>query len=199
VSAKPPTAKQQLADKPLPPGRDVYDGPVVYLRVEEASLPSGQKIPLDVIRHPGASAIVPLDWNGEVVLIRQYRHAAGGFIYEVPAGKLDGGEAPEACAARELIEEAGVEAGRIDHLGSILTTPGFTDEVIHVYLGRELMRAEQNLEHDEVLSVERVTLARALEMCTSGEIRDAKTVCALFLADRHLHRELREAREKKDS
>jgi ADP-ribose pyrophosphatase len=196
VSAHKPTAKQQLGDKPLPPGRDVYDGPVVYLRVEEASLPSGQKIPLDVIRHPGASAIVPLDWNGEVVLIRQYRHAAGGFIYEVPAGKLDGGEAPEVCAARELIEEAGVEAGRIDHLGSILTTPGFTDEVIHLYLGRELIRAEQRLEHDEVLSVERVTLARALEMCTSGEIRDAKTVCALFLADRLLHRELREAREK---
>jgi ADP-ribose pyrophosphatase len=196
VSAHKPTAKQQLGDKPLPPGRDVYDGPVVYLRVEEASLPSGQKIPLDVIRHPGASAIVPLDWNGEVVLIRQYRHAAGGFIYEVPAGKPDGGEAPEVCAARELIEEAGVEAGRIDHLGSILTTPGFTDEVIHLYLGRELIRAEQRLEHDEVLSVERVTLARALEMCTSGEIRDAKTVCALFLADRLLHRELREAREK---
>jgi ADP-ribose pyrophosphatase len=196
VSANKPTAKEQLGDKPLPPGRDIYDGPVVYLRVEEASLPSGQKIPLDVIRHPGASAIVPLDWNGEVVLIRQYRHAAGGFIYEVPAGKLDGGEAPEVCAARELIEEAGVEAGRIDHLGSILTTPGFTDEVIHLYLGRELIRAEQRLEHDEVLSVERVTLARALEMCTSGEIRDAKTVCALFLADRLLHRELREAREK---
>jgi len=194
VSGSKPTAKDQLGGKPLPPGQDIYDGPVVYLRVEEATLPTGQKISLDVIRHPGASAIVPLDWNGDVILIRQHRHAAGGFIYEVPAGKLDGGEAPEACAARELIEEAGVEAGRIDHLASILTTPGFTDEVIHLYLGRELMKAEQKLEHDEVLSVERVTFARALEMCENGEIRDAKTVCALFLADRFLHGELRTAR-----
>lgn len=186
-----PTAKQQLAGKSLPPGRDIYDGPVVYLRVEDAALPTGQKIPLDVIRHPGASAVVPLDWNGEVILIRQYRHAAGGFIYEVPAGKLDSGEAPEVCAARELIEEAGVEAGRVDHLGSILTTPGFTDEVIHLYLGRELMKAEQKLEHDEVLSIERVTFARALEMCASGEIRDAKTICALVMAEKFLDKELR--------
>ena len=98
--------------------REIYKGRVVHLRVEEVDAPQRrQRIELEVIRHPGASAVAPLDWNGEVLLIRQYRHAAGGFIYEVPAGKLDGGEAPEACAARELIEEAGVEAGRLDRLG----------------------------------------------------------------------------------
>ncbi len=171
--------------------REIYKGRVVHLFVDDVALPNGENVELEVIRHPGASAIVPLDWNGEVILIRQYRHAAGGFIYEVPAGKLDGGEAPEACAARELIEETGVEAGRIDCLGSILTTPGFTDEVIHLYLARELFPAEQKLEHDEVLSVERLPLARALEMCASGEIRDAKSLCALFLAERFLRDELK--------
>jgi ADP-ribose pyrophosphatase len=174
-------------------GRDIYKGRVVHLRVEPVALPGGPTIELEVIRHPGASAVVPLDWNGEVLLIKQYRHAAGGFIYEVPAGKLDASEPPEACAARELIEEAGVEAGRIDRLGAILTTPGFTDEVIHLFLARELVRAEQRLEVDEVLSVERVPLARAIAMCAGGEIRDAKTLCALFLADRFLHEELRAA------
>ncbi|MFN0150555.1 MAG: NUDIX domain-containing protein [bacterium] len=170
--------------------REIYKGRVVHLFVDDVALPNGQNVELEVIRHPGASAVVPLDWNGEVILIRQYRHAAGGFIYEVPAGKLDGGEAPEVCAARELIEEAGVEAGRIDCLGSILTTPGFTDEVIYLYLARELIPAEQKLEHDEVLSVERLPLARALAMCASGAIRDAKSICALFLAERFLRSQL---------
>lgn len=172
-------------------GRDIYRGRVVHLRVEAVTLPNGTTTDLEVIRHPGAAAVVPLDWNGEVLLIKQYRHAAAGFIYEVPAGKLDSGEPPEDCAARELIEEAGVEAASLDHLGSILTTPGFTDEVIHLYLARGLSPASQKLDADEVLSVERVTLARALAMCRSGELRDAKSICALFLADRFLHEEAR--------
>jgi len=180
VSGSKPTAKDQLAGKPLPPGRDVYDGPVVYLRVEEATLPTGQKIPLDVIRHPGASAIVPLDWNGDVILIRQHRHAAGGFIYEVPAGKLDGGEAPEVCAARELIEEAGVEAGRIDHLASILTTPGFTDEVIHLFWAQGLTMGEAARERDEFIEVVPQALSQVLDGIRRGEVRDAKTVVAIL-------------------
>lgn len=173
--------------------RDVYRGRIVHLTVESVHLPNGADVDLEVIRHPGAAAVVPLDWNGEILLIRQYRHAAGGFILEVPAGKLDRGEPPEQCAARELVEEAGVEAGLIDGLGSILTTPGFTDEVIHLFLARDLARAPQRLDADEVLTVERVPFARALAMCTSGEIRDAKSVCALFLADRFLHDEARRA------
>jgi len=120
------------------------------------------------------------------LLIRQYRHAAGGFIYEVPAGTLQPGEAPEHCAARELIEEAGVRAGRLDLLGSIFTTPGFTDEVIHLYLARDLEPASQALDADELLTVEPVPLSRAIEMCTRGELRDAKSMCALLLAERRL-------------
>ncbi len=179
-------------------GREIYRGRVVHLFVDRVTLPNGTTTEIEVIRHPGAAAVVPLDWNGEVLLIKQYRHAAAGFIYEVPAGKLDAGEPPESCAARELIEEAGVEAGTIDRLGGILTTPGFTDEVIHLYLARDLAPASQRLDADEVLEVERVPLARALAMCVSGEMRDAKSICALFLADRFLHEEARRAERHAD-
>lgn len=176
--------------------RDVHRGRIVHLTIDTVTLPNGATVDLEVIRHPGAAAVVPLDWNGDVLLIRQYRHAAGGYIYEVPAGKLDAGEPPEVCAARELIEEAGVEAGQIDRLGSILTTPGFTDEVIHLYLARDLARAPQKLEADEVLTVERVPFARALAMCSDGSIRDAKSMCALFLADRFCDEQLKHQKEE---
>jgi ADP-ribose pyrophosphatase len=166
--------------------RSLYRGRVVHLLSETVSLPNGRTTTLEIVRHPGAAAIVPVDDEGRVHLIRQFRHAAGGFIYEVPAGTLNPGEAPEVCAARELIEEAGVRARRFDRLGSILTTPGFTDEVIHLFLARDLTPAEQNLDHDEVLSVEKVPLTRAIDMCLRGELRDAKSMCALLLAERHL-------------
>jgi ADP-ribose pyrophosphatase len=154
--------------------------------MEQVDLPGGPNMELEVIRHPGASAVLPLDASGHVLLVRQYRHAAGGFIYEVPAGKLDAGEAPEACAARELAEEAGVRAERWDRLGSILTTPGFTDEVIHLFLARDLTPAVQRLEADEVLTVVRLSWPDALAMCDDGRMRDAKSLCALLLADRFL-------------
>jgi ADP-ribose pyrophosphatase len=162
--------------------RPIYAGRVVRLFVETVTLPNGHTIDLEIVRHPGASAVVALTPADEVLLVRQYRHAAGGFLYEVPAGKLDG-EPPEVCAARELTEEAGVEAGRLEHLGSIVTTPGFSDEVIHLYLATELRPARQRLEPDEVLTVERVPFERALDMCATGAIRDAKSMCALQLAD----------------
>lgn len=169
--------------------RDIYRGRVVHLRMERVDLPGRASIELEIIRHPGASAVVPLDASGHVLLVRQYRHAAGGFIYEVPAGKLDAGEAPVACAVRELAEEAGVSAGRMDALGSILTTPGFTDEVIHLYLARDLSAARQQLEDDELLTVERLPWAQAIAMCEDGRVRDAKSLSALLLADRFLRAE----------
>lgn len=162
--------------------RSIYRGRVIDLVVETVTLPNGHTMELEIVRHPGASAVVALTDADEVLLVRQYRHAVGGYIYEVPAGKLDG-EAPEVCAARELIEEAGVEAGRLEKLGSIVTTPGFSDEVIHLFLARDLRPASQKLDEDEVLTVERVPFARALQMCARGELRDAKSMCALLLSD----------------
>lgn len=170
--------------------REIYKGRVVHLVVENFALPDGRPASLELVRHPGASAVVPLTDDDHVLLVHQYRRAAGGFIYEVPAGKLDAGEPPEVCARRELAEEAGVEAGSLRALGPILTTPGFTNEVIHLFLATDLQPAQQNLDEDEVLSVERVRFPRAIEMCIEGTIRDAKSICALLRAERKL-RELR--------
>jgi len=162
--------------------RDIHRGRVVHLVVESITLPNGHAMDLEIVRHPGASAIVALTAQDEVLLVRQFRHAVGGYIYEVPAGKLDG-QAPEVCAARELTEEAGVVAGTLEKIGAIVTTPGFSDEIIHLFLAQDLRETRQQLEPDEVLTVERVPFAQALEMCARGEIRDAKSMCALMLAD----------------
>jgi ADP-ribose pyrophosphatase len=135
-----------------------------------------------MVRHPGAAAVVPFVSDNEILLVRQFRYAAKGFIYEVPAGTLQQGEAPEACAAREIQEEVGHKAGRFEHLASIYTTPGFTDEVIHLYIGRELTPVPQNLDHDEVLTVERVRFKEAIDMIRDGRLVDAKSICALLLA-----------------
>jgi ADP-ribose pyrophosphatase len=166
--------------------RQIYKGSVVDLRIEEVTLPNQVTISLEMIRHPGAAAVVPIDDAGEVTLIRQFRHAAGGFIWEIPAGKLDPDEAPVACAARELREETGLIAAELLHLGSILTAPGFCDERIYLFLAQGLTPAPQRLDPDEVLTVTRLPLARALEMIRCGEIEDAKTIAGLHHAATHL-------------
>lgn len=160
----------------------IYKGAIVDLRREQVTLPNGVTMMLEIVRHPGASAVVAVDDQLQVTLVRQYRYAANGFIWEIPAGKLDGGEAPEQCAARELREEAGIEAGELIHLGTILTAPGFCDEQIHLYLARRLSPVAQQLEHNEVLTVERVALRAALAMIRSGAIRDAKSIAGLYHA-----------------
>ncbi len=168
--------------------RPIYDGHVVKLGLETAVLPDGTEVELEVIRHPGAAAVVPLHADGTITLVHQYRHAGGGMHLEVPAGKLDGGEAPESCAPRELAEETGLAATRWTSLGLIHTTPGFTDEVIHLYLAQDLSEVGQALEDDEYIELQRMPLADALELCASGGITDGKTICALFRAERHLRR-----------
>jgi ADP-ribose pyrophosphatase len=155
---------------------------------ERVTLPNGRELWLDIVHHPGAAAVVPFTGEGEVALIRQYRHAAGGAILEVPAGKLDAGEAPELCAARELAEEAGYRAGRLVALGRIWTTPGFTDEVIHLFAAFDLTRTATRPEDDEVIEVMRVPLEEALDLIWRGELRDAKSALALIQAARHVGR-----------
>jgi ADP-ribose pyrophosphatase len=164
--------------------RQLYRGRIVDLGIEGVTLPNGVEVELEVIRHPGASAVVAVDDGGRVVLIRQFRHAAGGFIWELPAGVLDHpGEAPEACAGRELLEETGLRAGRLTRLGAILTTPGFTDERIHLFLARDLREERHAQENDEVIAeIARQPLRDALAMTRRGEIVDAKTICGLHLA-----------------
>jgi ADP-ribose pyrophosphatase len=161
--------------------KNVYRGKVVTLNIETVALPNGLTIDLEVVRHPGAAAVVPLKEDGTVVLIRQFRHAAGGFIYEIPAGKLHSGEDPRVCATRELEEEIGYKAGQLKLLSSIFTAPGFTDEIIHVYKATGLTKGRQQLDRDEVLEVVEVSLEEAIRMIRAGTIRDAKTIVGLQL------------------
>jgi len=159
--------------------RTIYSGKVITLNIDTVTLPNGITVDLEMVRHPGAAAVVPCKEDGTVVLIRQFRHAAGGFIFEIPAGKLHPGENPQDCAARELEEEIGYRAGRFERLSSIFTAPGFTDEVIHVYKATGLTKGRQQLDRDEVLEVVEMPIAEAIGKIRDGTIRDAKTIVGL--------------------
>ena len=162
--------------------RRIFKGRVVTLDIDTVTLPNGATIELEMIHHPGAAAVVPMKEDGTVILIRQYRHAAGGYIYEIPAGKLHPGEDPKLCAARELQEEIGYRADSLELLTSVLTTPGFTDEVIHIYKGTGLTKGKQDLDHDEVIEIVELPLEKALAQIIDGTIRDAKTIVGLQTA-----------------
>lgn len=163
--------------------RTVFRGRVLDVGVEEVELPNGVACSLEVVRHGGAAAVVPLTADGDVVLVRQFRHAAGGWLLEVPAGKLDAGERPIDCARRELAEETGVRASTWHELGWIWTTPGFCDERIWLYLASDLEPASQRLEHDELLEVVRMPLAEAVSLA-EHDMPDAKSAIALLRAAR---------------
>jgi ADP-ribose pyrophosphatase len=166
--------------------RRAYSGRVIDLDVESVRLPTGVIASLEMVRHPGAAAILPvLSPRGapdpEVLLVRQYRYAAESFLYEVPAGRLHHGERPIDCARRELLEETGCRADRLDPLLGFYTTPGFTDEYIHVFVATGLERGPPNHERDEVISdIEAVRLSQALTLIRDGRVVDAKTLVALL-------------------
>lgn len=166
----------------------IYTGRVVTLDVDQVRFPDGSTGELEMVRHPGASAVVPFlsDPAGDdpqVLLIRQYRYAASGYLYEIPAGTLDHpGEDPAECARRELKEETGCTADGVELLCSVYTTPGFTDEKIHIFMAVGLTRGEAAREKDEFLELHPVTLSRALHMIQQGEIQDAKSTVGLLYA-----------------
>jgi len=167
----------------------VYKGRVVTLNLETVTLPNGISVELEVVRHPGAAAIVPLKDDHTVILIRQYRLAAGGYIYEIPAGKLHPGENPAHCATRELEEEIGYRAGHLDKIATFFTAPGFTDEVMHLYVARDLARGTQALDSDEVLEIVEMPLEKAMAHIEDGTIRDAKTIIGLQSISLHRNRD----------
>ena len=176
-----------MADNARMSTRRMYTGRIINLDIDTVRFPNGTVGELEMIRHPGASAVVPFlsDPAGEdpqILLIRQYRDAAEKYLYEVPAGRLDPGEAPEVCARRELREETGCEAQRVEHLYTMYTTPGFTDERIHVFMAVGLTRGENAREADEFIEVETMPLSRALSLVQQGEIQDAKTALSLLFA-----------------
>ena len=162
-----------------------YAGRVIHLDLETVRFPDGSTGQLEMIRHPGAAAVVPMlddptAPDPRVLLIRQFRHAAGGVIWEVPAGRLDPGEQPEQCARRELLEETGMRASRLERLTTIYTTPGFTDERIHLFVAGGLEEGQHQREHDEFLELRPTPWSEVLGLIERGEIQDGKTLVSLL-------------------
>ena len=158
----------------------LHHGPDLALSIETIQLPNGTEVDLEMVWHPGASAVIPFITEDEILLLRQYRWAVGGWIWEIPAGKVRPGEDPESCALRELREEVGQHAGRMVPLGSIWTVPGFSNERIHLFAAHELSPAPQSLEPDELIEVLRLPLRQAFDMVRAGDFCDAKSLCALL-------------------
>lgn len=166
--------------------RLLHSGRVFNMFQDNVTLENNTSISLEVIRHPGAAAIVALTSKKEILLLKQYRYAVGGYIWEIPAGTFSGKEPPLACARRELQEETGYSADTWKKLGEITPVPGYSDERIHLFLAQDLEEKVQNLDQDEVLVVHRLTYETVLSMIENGEIQDAKTLAALFLTTRIL-------------
>ncbi len=165
--------------------RRAYTGKVISLDVDEVQFPDGSIGELEMIRHPGASAVIPFlnditSDDPQILLIRQYRYAAEGHIYEIPAGRLNLNEDPKDCALRELKEETGCTAAQMQHVFTMYTTPGFTDEKIHLFMATGLVRGESRHEADEFLELHPTQLSQALQMVEAGEIQDAKTALGLL-------------------
>ncbi len=173
-----------MADNPEPTvsSRRIFDGKILSLRVDTVALSSGIEATREVIEHGPAVAIVPVDDTGNVHLVKQYRKAIGDSLLEVPAGRMERGEDPAEAARRELGEETGLKAGKLDFLGSYFTTPGFTDEEMYTFLATDLREGEAHPDEDE--EVERVImpLEQAVGMVKNGDLHDGKSIAALLIA-----------------
>ena len=160
----------------------LYEGKLLKLRCDTVTLPNGTVSVREIIEHPGAVAVVAVTATGQIVLVRQYRHAVGDILLEIPAGKLNPGENPLDCAYRELEEETGFAAGSLRHLASVYTTPGFTNEKIHLFFASELRQTKQNPDEDEFINVELYESVQLQSMIEAGALCDSKTLLGLLLA-----------------
>lgn len=165
-----------------PTHRNIYRGKIIELDVEQVELPNGRRAELEIVRHPGGAAVVALDGQGRVCLLRQYRHAVGDWLWELPAGKIDAGEGPDVTACRELQEEAGVRAGHWTPLGRIVSSPGVFTEIVYLYLARDLEPVSVACEDHEVFEVHWFPFEAALQWARDGTLLDGKSVIALLRA-----------------
>lgn len=172
--------KQDRLAEPTIASETIFTGKVITLKVDEVRLPNGRTATREIVKHQGAVAVLPLTEDGKMIAVRQYRKALERSIVEIPAGKLEKGEEPLACAKRELEEETGYTAARYEHISSFYTSPGFADELLHLYMATGLQAGTMRLDEDEFVEVMALTLEEAQDMHRRGEIRDAKTVLALF-------------------
>ncbi len=166
--------------------RVLHKGKIYDLIRENITLNNGVTTDVDMIRHPGATAIVPILGKNEVIMIKQYRHSIGDYILEIPAGTCEPGEAPVLCAKRELTEETGYAADSLEKLGEIVTVPGYSDERIHIFLATDLKKDIQKLDEDEIIEVIHVPFDKVIEMIRGGHIQDSKTISGVFLASHKL-------------
>lgn len=172
-----------LAEKTISTER-VFEGRMIGLRVDTVALPNGATATREVVEHPGAVAVIALTGRGDLLMVRQYRHPAGEILLEIPAGKRDHGEDPLTCARRELEEETGYSARRWKPLFSYFTTPGFSDELIHIIMATDLERGDAHPDEEEFIEAATVPVPEALRMVYRGEIRDAKTIIGVLALDR---------------
>ncbi|HNU06604.1 MAG TPA: NUDIX hydrolase [Pyrinomonadaceae bacterium] len=161
--------------------RDIYQGKILNVRIDRVR-EDGIEYDREIVAHNGSAVVVPVFEDGTVALVRQYRHAAGEYLLEIPAGSLEKGEDPKLGAARELEEEIGVVADSIEKLAEFYVSPGFLSELMHVFVATGLTEVGQKLEYDELLTVERYSFDSLLKMIRNGEIRDAKTICGVLFA-----------------
>jgi ADP-ribose pyrophosphatase len=164
----------------------MYPGRAFTIRRDHLRMPDGRETKFDIVEHGGSVIILPVDAKGDLLFVRQYRHAAGLELLELPAGNLDKGETPEECAKREIREETGMAAGKMEYLGGFYLAPGYSTEYMHVFLATDLHLDPLEADEDEYLSVESVPVVKALEMARRGEFLDAKTLAAFSLMHFHL-------------
>lgn len=166
--------------------KTVYEGVIVRVKLDEAQLPNGKKARREVVEHPGGVAILALDREDNVAVVRQYRYPFHKVLLELPAGKLEPGEDPRVCGVRELEEEVGLVADEFIYLGGLYLSPGYSNEVLHLYLARGLRQGACHPDEDEFLEGERIPFARLVDMVMADEIHDAKTVAAVLKAKVYL-------------
>ena len=167
----------------------VYRGRAYSVRRDRVRLANGHETSIEVVVHAGAVTLVPIDDKGQFVFVRQYRHSVGSMLLELPAGTLEPGEAPQVCAERECREEIGMAPAHLDHLGECFLAPGYSTEYMHFYLARDLTPAPLQADSDEDITVERVSPDHVDSLIASGQLRDAKSLAALYLARRWLEAE----------
>ena len=166
--------------------KTIYDGKILSLKVDTVLLPNGKETTREVVVHPGAVTIAAVTDNQEVIMIKQFRYPAGKILWELPAGKIDAGEDPKDCALRELAEETGFGARETKHISTFYTTPGFSDEIMHVFWAGNLYPDKKIPDDDEFIDIHKIPLKKAVEMVVSGEITDGKSIAGILLAKAHL-------------